>query len=182
METTEGTVVSDSTSQRADSHGLSSFAYDRAQALTQYLAVHTEATLRTHFDACVDHEARMFGRASDYRLEVEALGQNMGGFEVIRILTGASPIPEVVEHYGRQRKHLGRPVQTRFWMRIFELAIDADIDGAIRFSRQNEHGWQIVSETNVDSGPDGFADWLSKQLSVVSRHASGRSIAQGGQR
>lgn len=179
MNTTEATAVSDSTSKSVDGLGLSRCAYDHAQSLTEEILMRSEVALCEHFAACREQEKQFFGVSSEYHLEVKHLGESQGGFEVIRILAGSAPIPQVVERFGRQRRHLGKPIQTRFWMRVFELTIGNEIGGSLRFSRQNEHGWQKVSETKLASDPDDLNDWLSKQLSVVSRHASGRSISQG---
>lgn len=140
---------------------------------TASFAEEVESGLRQHFDECRSDEANRFGRACDYKLDVQTI-VDADGTEIINIATGTAPTPEAAEAFGKSRTHLGKKIESRFWMRGFEYRYDP-ATGVISFYRQNEHGW--VRDASTTFGDPDLQSWNARRLDAIARHVTGRTAS-----
>ena len=128
------------------------------------LAYEVKAELEDHFAVCKAEETRRFGTTSKYRLSVKIDGNR------IMVLIGGTPSDEVVSAYGKTRQHMGRTIQSRFWLRQFEYRYDP-ATGVLSFHRQNEHGWTKDSMAMVGERANM---WSYRRINSMALHATGR--------
>lgn len=139
------------------------------------LAEETKAVLEEHLERCITQERAQFGEASKYSLTVTPNHSHEGRNETVGIVAGAVPIPEVQERCGLKRQHLGRTIERRFWLRMFEFRTDTET-GEVSFFRQHEHRHERVASIGFDDSK--FSSWMTDQVNVIARHVAGRRLDQ----
>lgn len=141
------------------------------------LAEKVQSTLEAHVESCREDEMRQVGEATEYFVDLNPVktisGGAYDGWESLGLWAGSGPTESVRSRFGRPRQHLGRSIESRFWLRGFAFHLSPRAD--VVFLVQSEHGWRKGGEFFAASDDD-FDQWLKKRLSTITRHISGRAI------